>query len=130
MRDIDIYPYYMEESLGNKLKAAREAKGLSFDFISQETKITKRYLEALELENFDTFPGESYVMGFIKSYGAYLELDVDELLSIYRLIKLQGQPLVVQKPPKTSSHGKLALIVIVTLLIVLSLAGTALWFFG
>jgi len=57
------------ESLGNKLKTAREAKGLNFDYISRETNISTKYLDALEREDFSCFPGEPYVRGFLKNYG-------------------------------------------------------------
>ena len=95
------------ESLGEKLKTARTEKGLSFDQISRETNISLRYLEALEAENFGVFPGEPYVVGFLKNYGAYLELDVQKLISLYRALRIQEQPIPVEqllkhntKPPK------------------------------
>jgi cytoskeletal protein RodZ len=95
------------ESLGEKLKTARTEKGLNFDQICRETNISLRYLEALEAENFGVFPGEPYVIGFLKNYGAYLELDVQKLISLYRALKIQEQPIPVEqllrhkpKPPK------------------------------
>jgi len=95
------------ESLGEKLKTARSEKGLNFDQISRDTNISLRYLEALEAENFAIFPGEPYVIGFLKNYGSYLELDVQKLISLYRALKIQEQPIPVEqllrhkpKPPK------------------------------
>jgi len=92
------------ESLGEKLKAARTEKGLTFDQISRETNILIRYLEALETENFAVFPGEPYVIGFLKNYGAYLDLDVQKLISLYRALRIQEQPIPVEQllvhPPK------------------------------
>ncbi|MDR1870182.1 MAG: helix-turn-helix domain-containing protein [Treponema sp.] len=92
------------ESLGEKLKEARVEKGLSFDQISRETNILIRYLEALETENFTVFPGEPYVIGFLKNYGAYLDLDVQKLISLYRAFRIQEQPIPVEQllkhPPK------------------------------
>jgi cytoskeletal protein RodZ len=95
------------ESLGEKLKTARTEKGLNFDQICRETNISLRYLEALEAENFGVFPGEPYVIGFLKNYGAYLELDVQKLISLYRALRIQEQPIPVEqllrhntKPPK------------------------------
>ena len=40
------------ESLGNKLKTAREERGWSYDYVSRETNISTRYLESLEREDW------------------------------------------------------------------------------
>jgi len=60
------------ESLGDKLKSTRERKGYSYDFVGKETNIARRYLEAMENEDFSQFPGESYLLGFLRNYGEYL----------------------------------------------------------
>jgi len=70
------------ESPGEKLKTARNEKGLSIDQVSHDTNITNRYIQALEDENYGVFPGEPYVIGFLKNYSAYLELDVQKILSL------------------------------------------------
>jgi cytoskeletal protein RodZ len=85
------------ESLGEKLRTARTEKGLSFDQISRETNILIRYLEAMEAENFAIFPAEPYVIGFLKNYGAYLDLDVQKLVSLYRALRIQEQPVPVEQ---------------------------------
>ncbi|MDR1837301.1 MAG: helix-turn-helix domain-containing protein [Treponema sp.] len=92
------------ESLGEKLQTTRIEKGLSFDQISRDTNISIRYLEALETENFSLFPGEPYVLGFLRNYGTYLELDIQKLISLYRALRIQEQPVPVEQllkhPPK------------------------------
>ncbi|MDR0316077.1 MAG: helix-turn-helix domain-containing protein [Treponema sp.] len=91
-------------SLGEKLRTAREAKKLSHEQASRDTNIAIRYLDALEREDFSGFPGETYITGFIRNYGAYLDLDTQELLSLYRAFKIQEQPVPVEQllrpPPK------------------------------
>ena len=72
----------MMESLGEKLKETRNEKGLTLDQISRETNISVRFLEALESENFDVFPGEPYVLGFLRNYSSYLDLDVQKIISL------------------------------------------------
>jgi cytoskeletal protein RodZ len=93
------------ESLGEKLKTARENKGYTYDHVGRETNIAGRYLEALEKEDFSKFPGEPYILGFLKNYGDYLGLDVQELLSLYRSLKIQEQAvpqeLLLQAPPRS-----------------------------
>ena len=85
------------DSLGDKLKSAREAKGYSYDYVGRETNIARRYLEALETEDFSAFPGEPYLLGFLRNYGEYLGLDINELLALYRAIKIQEQPVPVEQ---------------------------------
>jgi cytoskeletal protein RodZ len=91
------------EYLGEKLRTAREAKGLDHDQASKDTKIAVRYLQSLEKEDFSDFPGEAYITGFLRNYGAYLELDVQELLSLYRALKIQEQPVPVKQLLKNPS---------------------------
>lgn len=85
------------ESLGEKLKNARENKGYTYDQIGRDTNIARRYLEALETEDFSQFPGEPYLLGFLRNYAEYLGLDVQELLSLYRAHKIQEQPVPVDQ---------------------------------
>ncbi|MDR1239941.1 MAG: helix-turn-helix domain-containing protein [Treponema sp.] len=91
------------ESLGEKLKTARERRGLKFEEISRDTNIASRYLEALETENFSSFPGEPYIIGFLRNYSEYLGLDVQEQLSLYRALKIQEQPVPVEQLLKSPS---------------------------
>lgn len=72
------------ESFGERLKAAREAKKLSIKDVNKETKINPLYIEALEEEKFDAFPGEAYLLGFLRSYSEYLKLDADAIIEAYK----------------------------------------------
>lgn len=69
--------------IGDKLKSAREAKGLSIQDIEKATKIQSRYLEAIENNEFDKLPGDFYVRAFIRQYAQVVGLDGKELLSDY-----------------------------------------------
>jgi len=90
------------ESLGEKLKEARNEKGLSIEQISRDTNISIRYLEALESENFEVFPGEPYLIGFLRNYSSYLELDTQKTISLYRALRIQEQPIPVDQLLKQS----------------------------
>jgi len=116
------------ESLGNKLKEARETKGLTYEYISRDTNISSKYLEALEKEDYSPFPGEPYVMGFIRNYGEYLGLDPDELMSLYRSIKLREAPVPVEQLLRKSSPLPKILKVLGIILAVLVIAGGAGYF--
>jgi cytoskeleton protein RodZ len=73
--------------IGNSLREARLRQGLDFIEIEQSTKIRGKYLRALEDEQFDVLPAQTYVKGFLRSYADFLGLDgqlyVDEFNSRY-----------------------------------------------
>lgn len=85
------------ESLGEKLKTAREKRGYTFDQVMKDTNIAQRYLEALESENFSQFPGEPYLLGFLRNYSEYLGLDSQEMIGLYKSLKIQEQPVPVEQ---------------------------------
>ncbi|MDR2658437.1 MAG: helix-turn-helix domain-containing protein [Spirochaetaceae bacterium] len=85
------------KSIGEQLKTARESKGISIDDAAREINIARKYLAALESEDFSQFTAEAYLLGFLKNYGEYLGLDVKELLSLYRIIKIQEEPVPVEQ---------------------------------
>lgn len=85
------------ESLGKLLKEARLKANVSIGQISRETKITKKYLEALENEEYSVFPGETYLKGFLKSYCDFLNLNSKEMMNIYEKIKIAESPTPIDK---------------------------------
>jgi len=110
------------ESLGEKLKDARNEKGLTIDQISRETNISVRYLEALESENFSVFPGEPYVIGFLRNYSSFLDLDVQKVISLYRALRIQEQPVPVEHLLKSQPRVPGFLLPVLIILIVLGLS--------
>ncbi|MGL4389249.1 MAG: RodZ domain-containing protein [Brevinema sp.] len=82
-------------SLGNYLRQQREAKGLSIDEAAIETNIARKYIEALENDEYGFFPAEMYVVGFLTAYVEVLEMDKELVLSMYQrsLAKEQEAPL-------------------------------------
>ncbi len=73
----------MSEDFGSYLKHERELRGVPLDEIAQSTKISIRFLRALEESRFEDLPGEVFVKGFIRSYGQAIGSNVDELLAAY-----------------------------------------------
>ncbi len=71
--------------IGNSLREARVRRGIDFAQAELATKIRGKYLRALEDEQFDVLPAETYVKGFLRTYAEYLGLDgqlyVDEFNS-------------------------------------------------
>ncbi len=74
----------MTESIGEILRQAREARGISLAEAEEATKVRQKFLEALEQDDFQRLPGEVYRRGFLKSYAIYLGLDPEPLLARYR----------------------------------------------
>jgi len=74
-----------ELGIGERLRNAREARGLPLDALERQTHIRAVYLQALEEEQFDRLPGRAYVKGFLRTYAAALGLDPERLLEAYPL---------------------------------------------
>lgn len=83
----------MAESLGEKLRLAREARGITISEVSAQTRIATRYLEAIEENNYKPLPGGVFNKGFIKAYAKYVGVDETEALNDYaRIMSTQVDP--------------------------------------
>jgi cytoskeleton protein RodZ len=119
------------ESIGEKLSRRREEQHYSVDQAARETHIAKLFIEALESENFEVFPGESYLIGFLRKYSDYLELDAEEMITLYRNTQIQEQPSpmdeLLDSKPKTRVGAIIgiaaAAIVVITGVILLIVLG-------
>jgi hypothetical protein len=69
--------------LGDWLVRARETRGLTLEDAERDTRISRRYLQALEDERFDIIPAPVYARGFLRSYSQYLGLDPQEAMARY-----------------------------------------------
>ncbi len=78
-------------SFGDRLRQAREKKGISLDDIAQITKIGTRQLAAMEAEEFDKLPGGIFNKGFVRSYARCVGLNEDEAVAEY-LEAIQESP--------------------------------------
>lgn len=115
--------------IGAALKARREAKGHSLDAVSQQTRIPKKFLEAMEKNQFDEFPALVYLRGFLKSYCEHLELDFAGLWALVQPPAAAEKPAPVQpaEAPQTAPAkagwrpGALIAAVILALAFVLAL---------
>lgn len=64
-------------SIGDRLKDARMSKGFQLDDITQKTNISYRYLRALEEDNLEVLPDETYARSFVRAYADEVGLDGD-----------------------------------------------------
>jgi hypothetical protein len=115
--------------IGNSLREARLRQGLDFPELEQATKIRGKYLRALEEEQFEVLPAQTYVKGFLRSYADYLGLEgqlyVDEFNSRYVRGEIEEDPPLKARPsaawPRRSGsfQGK---VVLLTLALIVGLA--------
>lgn len=92
--------------LGQSLREAREAKGLSLEELQEITKIQKRYLIALESGDFKQLPGNFYTRAFIKNYAENVGLDAQAFFDEHagEIPKAQTEPVNPIIPSRSTVH--------------------------
>lgn len=71
----------MPESIGQRLKQAREARYLTLEKASDDTRIRVIFLQALESDDYSSMPSAAQGRGFLRNYAEYLDLNVDEMIA-------------------------------------------------
>lgn len=71
-------------TVGQILKEAREAKLYKLEEVEKHTKIRIELLKALESDNYEKLPPLTFIQGFVKNYGKFLNLDTNKLLAVLR----------------------------------------------
>jgi cytoskeleton protein RodZ len=127
---------------GERLRQAREDKGLTLRQVEEATHIRRVFLQALEEERIADLPGDVYARGFVTTYASHLGLDAQELVRLYREaagVRAVTAPTILNEPlMRRPRLGRLFwMVVIVALLGVLGwfaydqlvapLAGAGLW---
>src|SRR5436190_4299405 len=70
-------------SFGEELRREREIRGISLKEIADATKISKRFLEAIEKNDHRTLPAPVFTRGFVREYARYLGLSSEEIVNRY-----------------------------------------------
>lgn len=73
----------MAETLGEKLRAAREERGISISEVAEQTRIAPMYIECIENDNYKPLPGGIFNKGFVKSYARFIGYDEQTALQEY-----------------------------------------------
>ncbi|GAB4440885.1 MAG: DUF4115 domain-containing protein [bacterium] len=95
------------DKVGNILKKTREEKGLSVDYVASVLKINPDYIRGLEEFRQELFPAPVFFKGFLKNYANFLDLNAEELVSIYlSLITGDDKRAGVSKNTDTSVPSK------------------------
>lgn len=111
--------------LGETLQRARQSKGITIEDAERITRIPRKYLEALELENYSILPAPVYARGFLRSYAGYLGLDPKELLPFFPVGHVEEpklEPLPEVRQPRTwNMNGVIAMTVVAGLIAIVIL---------
>ena len=94
----------MYPSVGEILQRARSDRGGTIDEASRVTKIPRRYLEALEQENYEVLPAPVYTRGFLRSYAGYLGLEPGKLMPFFPVGHVD-QPKLEPLPKLSARRG-------------------------
>jgi len=95
------------KDIGNFLRESREAKGISLIEVEKDLKIRKKYLQALEEGNVDVIPGKTYIVGYLRNYSKYLDIDEENINQIIQTFNnLDKQKSVIIETKKENIYLK------------------------
>lgn len=118
-----------QATIGDDLRAAREARGEDLRDIAAQLRIRFAYLEAIENGTFDALPGPTYAIGFVRAYARYLRLNAEEMIARFK-IEASGidapAELTFPEPMSESRVPRGGLVVIAILLAVAAYGG---WYY-
>ncbi len=106
----------MAETIGSRLRAAREAKGMSIEDVAFETRIHANFVRCLEQDDYSHFASTTYAKSFLTLYSRFLGVDAAEALHFFAggdEIRLGGQPYLARietlesvKAPRTTKISR------------------------
>ncbi|HSP16192.1 MAG TPA: helix-turn-helix domain-containing protein [Thermoanaerobaculia bacterium] len=129
-------------SFGEELRREREIRGISLKEIADATKISKRFLEAIERNDHRTLPAPVFTRGFVREYARYLGLNAEEMVNRYNFaaagddrieksahLERLVQPPVIESKKKgiPPPYARIDRNVYVLVLIVVALLAVAWW---
>lgn len=93
----------MSLTLGEKLRQAREERGISISEVAEQTRISSLYLQSIENDDYKPLPGGIFNKGFVKSYAKFIGIDEQEALDDYSKLvadsnERSGDDLKVYRP--------------------------------
>jgi cytoskeletal protein RodZ len=89
-------------SFGEDLRREREIRGISLKEISDATKISKRFLDALERNDHKTLPAPVFTRGFVREYARYVGLNSEEMVNRYNFAAANDDR--IEKPPQVAKY--------------------------
>lgn len=127
-------------AFGDWLRRQREMREISLRDIADRTKISLRYLEAMEADRFDLLPAPIFAKGFLREYARYVGLSPDEVVNHYLSVQQPGaaeeegvkkdSTLAGQRPnrPKPVRNWTYGLFLTAAVLVLIGLVAALAWF--
>lgn len=94
----------MAASLGEKLRLAREAKGMELRDVADNTRIALEYLKSIEEDNYKSLPGGIFNKGFVRSFAKIVGVDEKEALADYNNLMAQQGTVTTIPDDEPISH--------------------------
>ena len=118
-------PHPMTQAgFGEHLRREREMRGVSLEEIAGATRISTRFLDALEKEAWDRLPGGVFNRGFVRTVARFLGLEEENLLAEYTLaMRLPGATAIPSELPPQPSALRRTPWIALGMAVVLALAG-------
>ena len=94
----------MSLSLGEKLRQAREERGISISEVAEQTRISPQYIKSIENDDYKPLPGGIFNKGFVRSYARYVGFDEAQALDEYA--QLMAAISIETEPDQTFHHAE------------------------
>lgn len=94
------------ESFGAWLRQQREMREIDLREIADRTKISVRYLRAMEQDRFELLPGPIFARGFLREYAKYLGLNPDEAVNFYLSTQLEPEEEEGEAPAVSADRSR------------------------
>lgn len=117
-------------SFGSWLRRQREVREISLREISDISKISLRYLEALEQDRFEILPNAVFTRGFLREYARFVGLDPDEVVNYFLSLQPDDGDEEAEGAATAPRRvgGKPLARVVAVVVVVLAVLGGILWF--
>ena len=108
-------------TVGQQLRALREARGMSVEEVSRATRVPVASVERIESDRFDELPGEVFVRGFLRSYASAVNTSPDDVLARYTASRRVAwvTPLPLSSPAKPARGRRFGVAIAFVLLLIL-----------
>lgn len=97
------------DALGERFRAAREARGLSLSDVAEQIRIRSVYLASIEEENWNAIGAPVYIRGFLRTYARFLGIDPEEAVAAFNRTQPAMPPalgLPATEQPKTEAGAR------------------------
>ncbi len=95
----------MSDSIGARLREARELRRLTLQQVSETTRLRIHYLQALENDDYSAIPSAAQARGFLRIYAGFLELDVADMLAALQAAAPVVEPAGAAPAPTANTQG-------------------------